>query len=58
MPYAFSTTLQVQFSDGSFQNLESEMLSYTTSLDVGIFTMGIASATFTMKNFTRSESVV
>ena len=54
MPYAFSTTLQVQFSDGSFQNLESEMLSYTTSLDVGIFTMGIASATFTMKNFTNA----
>jgi len=30
------------------------MLSYTTSLDVGIFTMGIASATFTMKNFTNA----
>lgn len=54
MPYTFSTTLQVQLSDGSFQNLESEMLSYTTSLDVGIFTMGIASATFTMRNFTNA----
>ena len=50
-PITYTTTLSVKLTTGSTVDLSSYLLSYTTDLDAGIFTMGRASASFTMKNF-------
>jgi hypothetical protein len=50
-PITYTTTLSVTLPTGSAVDLSSYMLSYTTDLDAGIFTMGTATASFTMKNF-------
>lgn len=50
-PTTYTTTLSVKLATGSSVDLTSYLLSYTTDLDAGIFTMGQATASFTMKNF-------
>jgi len=50
-PTLFETYLTVTLADGTGLDLTSLMLSYTTDLDAGIYTMGNSSASFTMKNF-------
>jgi hypothetical protein len=50
-PITYTTTLTVKLATGSTVDLTSYLLSYTTDLDAGIFTMGTATASFTMKNF-------
>lgn len=49
-PITYTTYLRVETSLASI-DLSSYLLSYTTDLDAGIYTMGQASATFTVKNF-------
>ena len=50
-PITYTTTLSVTLATGSTVDLSSYLLSYTTDLDAGIYTMGTATASFTMKNF-------
>jgi len=50
-PSTYETFLGVNTSTDSFIDLTSTLLSFTTDLDCGIFTMGQASASFTVKNF-------
>jgi hypothetical protein len=50
-PITYTTTLSVKLATGSSVDLSSYLLSYTTDLDAGIYTMGQATASFTMKNF-------
>ncbi len=50
-PITYETFLGVNTSTDSFIDLTSTLLSFTTDLDCGIFTMGRASASFTVKNF-------
>jgi hypothetical protein len=50
-PITYTTALSVKLATGSTVDLSSYLLSYTTDLDAGIYTMGTATASFTMKNF-------
>ena len=50
-PITYTTTLSVKLATGSTVDLSSYLLSYTTDLDAGIYTMGTATASFTVKNF-------
>jgi hypothetical protein len=50
-PITYTTTLSVKLATGATVDLSSYMLSYTTDLDAGIYTMGQATASFTVKNF-------
>lgn len=50
-PITYTTTLTVKLPTGATVDLTTYLLSYTTDLDAGIYTMGRASATFTVKNF-------
>ena len=47
----YNTYLDVTTSTAGYIDLTSTLLSFTTDLDCGIFTMGQASASFTVKNF-------
>jgi hypothetical protein len=47
----YNTYLDVITSTAGYIDLTSTLLSFTTDLDCGIFTMGRASASFTVKNF-------
>ena len=47
----YNTYLDVTTSTAGYIDLTSTLLSFTTDLDCGIFTMGRASASFTVKNF-------
>ena len=47
----YNTYLDVITSTAGYIDLTSKLLSFTTDLDCGIFTMGQASASFTVKNF-------
>lgn len=50
-PDSYATKLEVKLSTGVTEDITTYLLSYTTDLDCGIFTMGNASASFTVKNF-------